>query len=140
MKKYLLDTHILIWLLSDRKKIDKNILEDIEYFQYFYYASVESLREIVILQSLGKIAIDDKIDKIITLLNGHQISIVPIELRHVQTLEKLPIPNIDVRLHNDPFDRMLISQAIADGYTIISADSKFPFYEKYGLDLLVNEQ
>ncbi|GHT12007.1 twitching motility protein PilT [Bacteroidia bacterium] len=141
MKKYLLDTHILIWLLADEtSKLNKGIREDIEYFQYSYYASVESLREIVILQSLKKITFDDSLDKIVSALAERQINIIPIELKHVRALENLPIPSIDTKLHNDPFDRMLISQAIADGYAIISADSKFPFYQKYGLDLLVNEQ
>jgi PIN domain nuclease of toxin-antitoxin system len=99
---------------------------------------VESLREIVILQSLNKIAFDDTLDEIVDALAERQIDIVPIELNHVRTLEKLPIPTINGRLHNDPFDRILIAQAIADGYTIVSADSKFPLYEKYGLRLLVN--
>jgi PIN domain nuclease of toxin-antitoxin system len=138
MKKYLLDTHILIWLLSNQKNINKNLLEDIEYFQYPYFASVESLREIVILQALRKIALDDDLDTIVTFLAERQIGIIPIELRHVRALEKLPIPQIDKKLHNDPFDRMLISQAIADGYTLVSSDEKFPDYEKYGLKLLIN--
>jgi PIN domain nuclease of toxin-antitoxin system len=138
MRKYLLDTHILIWLLSKNNRLDKSIREDIEYFQYSYYASVDTLREIVILQSLNKIAFDDTLDEIVDALAERQIAIVPIELNHVRTLEKLPIPTINGRLHNDPFDRILIAQAIADGYTIVSADSKFPLYEKYGLRLLVN--
>jgi PIN domain nuclease of toxin-antitoxin system len=42
-------------------------------------------------------------------------------------------------LHKDPADRLLIAQAIADNYTIISADHKFPFYERFGLKLLLND-
>ncbi|MCL1933424.1 MAG: type II toxin-antitoxin system VapC family toxin [Candidatus Azobacteroides sp.] len=135
---YLLDTHILIWLLDDDDRLNENIRDDIDYFQYTYYASVESLREIVILQSLKKISFALTINKIITDLQKRQIGILPVEAVHIKELEKLPILNINGKKHEDPFDRLLISQAIAGKYTIISSDSKFPYYKDYGLKLLVN--
>lgn len=64
MNHYLLDTHILIWLLNGNNRLNKNIREDIDYFQHQYYVSVETLREIVILQSLKKIELDYNLDKI----------------------------------------------------------------------------
>ena len=140
MSEYLLDTHILIWLLkNNRVKLNENIREDIEYFQHVYYVSVETLREIVILQSLKKISFTPTVDKIITDLQKRQIGILPVESAHIRELEKLPILSINGKKHEDPFDRLLISQSIAGKYTIISSDSKFPFYEDYGLKLLVNE-
>jgi len=135
---YLLDTHILIWLLDDDDCLDGNIREDVYYFQHTYYVSVESLREIVILQSLKKISFTSVVDKIITELQKWQIGILPVEAVHIRELEKLPILSINGKKHEDPFDRLLISQAIAGKYTIISSDSKFPFYKDYGLKLLVN--
>ena len=139
MTGYLLDTHIVLWLLTDKANLNKNIREDIDYFQHLYFVSVESLREIVILQSLKKIKFDDKLEKIITALEKRQVSILPIELKHIKTLERLPIQEKDGKQHNDPFDRMLIAQAIANKLIIISSDSKFPFYKSCGLKLLVNE-
>ena len=140
MNEYLLDTHILIWLLkNNRAKLNENIREDIEYFQHAYYISVETLREIVILQSLKKISFTPGVDKIIIDLQKRQIGILPVEAIHIRELEKLPTLSINGKKHEDPFDRLLISQAIAGKYTIISSDSKFPFYEDYGLKLLVNE-
>jgi PIN domain nuclease of toxin-antitoxin system len=139
MKKYLLDTHIIIWLLRNSSELDKNVREDIEFFQNTYFASVESLREILILQSLNKIELKDNLEKIIADLENRQISVLPIELKHIKELEKLPVYKENNNQHNDPFDRMLISQAIAEKITIISADKKFPFYKKLGLKLLVNE-
>jgi len=141
MNRYLLDTHILIWLLKDnREKLNENIREDIEYFQHVYGVSVESIREIVILQSLEKIQLDYDVEKIINFLENIQVNIVPIEIRHIKALEKLPILNINGKAHNDPFDRLLIAQTISDKYTIISSDLKFPFYKDYGLKLLVNKK
>ena len=141
MNEYLLDTHILIWLLkNNRVKLNENIREDIEYFQHTYYVSVESLREIVILQSIKKISFTLTVDKIISDLQKRQISILSVEPAHIRELEKLPIISINGKKHEDPFDRLLISQAIAGKYTVISSDSKFPFYKEFGLKLLINER
>jgi PIN domain nuclease of toxin-antitoxin system len=137
---YLLDTHILIWLLDDDdESLNKNIREDIDYFQHSYYVSVESLREIVILQSLKKIDLKDSVNKIVSLLTERQIKILPVEINHIEELEKLPILKIHGKTHEDPFDRLLIAQTIAGKYTIISSDAKFPSYKDYGLRLLINE-
>jgi PIN domain nuclease of toxin-antitoxin system len=135
MRRYLLDTHILIWLLTENKRLNKNIREDIEYFQHAFYVSVETLREIVILQSLEKITLHDTIDELVAKLNEHQIIIIPIEINHLKTLACLPA----FVHHSDPFDRLLIAQAVTHGYTLISADSKFSSYERYGLRLLINK-
>ena len=137
---YLLDTHILIWLLDDDIRLNKNIRDDIDYFQYAYYVSVETLREIVILQSLNKLSFIASIDKIITDLQKRQIGILPVEPNHIKALEKLPILIKNGKKHEDPFDRLLISQAIAGKHIIISSDSKFPSYREFGLKLLVNEK
>ena len=141
MNRYLLDTHILIWLLKDnRAKLNDNIREDIDYFQHVYYVSVETLREIVILQSLRKIAFNYSLERIIEILIERQINIISVDVGDIKTLEKLPILTINEKKHEDPFDRLLISQAIEGKYIIISSDSKFPFYKEYGLKLLVNEK
>jgi len=137
MKCYLIDTHILIWLLSDNNKLNWSIREDIEYFQHQYFVSVESLREIVILKSLKKISLS--LDMVITYLQQFQIKILPIETCHVKELENLPNLVINGNMHLDPFDRMLIAQSIAEKYTLISSDGKFPYYQDYGLQLFVNE-
>ena len=137
---YLLDTHILIWLLNKDSRLNKNIREDIDYFQHAYFVSVETLREIVILQSLKKITFTPALDKIVTDLQERQIGILPVEVRHIKALEKLPILALNGKNHEDPFDRLLIAQTISDEYTMISSDAKFPFYKDYGLKLLVNEK
>ena len=140
MNGYLLDTHILIWLLRGDNRLNKNIREDIDYFQHAYFVSVETLREIVILQSLKKIEFNYSLEKIVTILTERQVNIMAVEINNVKELEKLPIPNINGKTHEDPFDRLLISQAIASKNTIISSDSKFPFYENQGLQFVFNKR
>ncbi|MDR0232770.1 MAG: type II toxin-antitoxin system VapC family toxin [Dysgonamonadaceae bacterium] len=140
MINYLLDTHIFIWLLTDSDKLNNNIREDIEYFQHPCYVSIETLHEVVILQSLKKITLDYSLEKIVDYLKTTQIQILPLEINHVKALGKLPTNRIDKQIHDDPFDRMLIAQAIAEKLTIISSDGKFPPYCDYGLKLLVNKK
>ncbi|GAP71483.1 hypothetical protein SAMD00024442_13_4 [Candidatus Symbiothrix dinenymphae] len=138
MNRFLIDTHILLWLIHDNKRLDKNIRENIEYFQHPYYVSVESLREIVLLQLRKKIKLDYPVDKMVSILDERLITILPTKINHIRTLEKLPFIDIDGGKHDDPFDRLLIAQAIAEKYTLVSADNKFPRYRECGLSLLVN--
>ena len=140
MISYLLDTHIFIWLLTDSDKLNENVREDIEYFQHPCYVSIETLHEIVILQSLKKIVLDYSLEKIVDYLKAIQIRILPLEVSHVNGLGKLPTSKINKQIHDDPFDRILIAQAIVEKLTIVSSDSKFPPYRNYGLKLLVNEK
>jgi len=136
---YLLDTHILIWLLDNDSRLNEDIREDIDYFQHAYYVSVETLREIVILQSLRKISFIPSINKIIFDLQKRHINILHVKPEHIKELERLPILTINGKKHEDPFDRLLISQAISGKFVIVSSDSKFPFYKQHGLKLFVNE-
>jgi PIN domain nuclease of toxin-antitoxin system len=134
MNRFLIDTHILLWLILGDARLNKNIREDIYYFQHPYYVSVETLREIVILQSLKRINFGYSLAKTIGILAELQMTILPVKINHVQAFEKLPF----IKPHDDPFDRMLIAQAIAERYALVSADTKFPLYRDCGLELLEN--
>ncbi|OAV74664.1 hypothetical protein Barb7_01802 [Bacteroidales bacterium Barb7] len=73
-------------------------------------------------------------------LQERMIDIIPTQTNHIRTLKKPPVPIINGKAHEEPFDRLLIAQAIADRHILISSDAKFSFYKKYGLQLLVNEK
>ena len=137
-KGYLLDTHILIWYLQDKTKLNKNIAEDIDYFQHSYYVSVTSLHEIIFLIREGKMGTYDTISKIINDTQERQIQFLDIKPKHIEVLEKLSVPLIGRKEHKDQHDRIIISQGIAEGLTVISADSKFPLYKDKGFKLLEN--
>ncbi|OAV66352.1 hypothetical protein Barb6_02622 [Bacteroidales bacterium Barb6] len=79
-------------------------------------------------------------DEIVSDLQERMIDIVPTQINHIRALKNLPVPKINGKTHEEPFDRLLISQAIADKHILISSDAKFPFYKEYGLQLLVNEK
>ena len=138
-KGYLLDTHILVWYLQDKTKLSKDIAEDMDYFQYPYYVSVVSLHEIIFLIQEKKIKKYKDVSEIIKDVEDRQIRFLDIKPKHIEVLEKLSTPYIKNDPHKDQFDRTIISQAIAEGLTVISADTVFPLYKKdKGFKLLEN--
>ena len=135
MKKYLLDTHIIVWFLLDSKELSPNIREEIEYYQDIYYVSVASLHEITLLKEIKRIKTDKTISEIIGDIKKHNINILDIKENHIETLEKLSKPIFKNKSHEDPFDRIIVSQSIAEKMTVISIDSRFPLYKDKGFKL-----
>ena len=137
-KGYLLDTHILVWYLQDKTKLRQDLAEDIDYFQYAFYVSVASLHEIIFLIQEKKIKNHKNISAIIKAVQEKQMHLLDVTPKHIETLEKLSTPLIGKDPHKDQFDRTLISQAIAEGLTLISSDTVFPLYKDRGFKLLEN--
>jgi len=139
MKKFLLDTHIIVWFLSGDKRLNGHIEHSIRYFQDSYFVSIEALHEVVTLQELGnKIDLDFSIEQIAEMLETYNIKILPIDIKHLKTLEKLSVPKINGKEHHDPSDRVMIAQAITEKMIIISNDKKFPYYKDKGFNLIEN--
>ena len=139
MKKFLLDTHIIVWFLSGNKRLNNNVEYSIRYFQDTYYVSIEALHEIVTLQELGnKIDFDFDIEQIAEMLETYNIKILPIEIKHLKALEKLTVPRINGKEHHDPSDRIMIAQTIAEKMIMISNDKKFPHYKDRDFYLFEN--
>jgi PIN domain nuclease of toxin-antitoxin system len=114
------------------------VLEDIFDRNNEVFVSVESLREVVILQHLGKIELLMDQRTILHNLDEWGIRILDITQYHVLALEKLSYPVINGKSHEDPFDRMLIAQAIYESLTLVSSDMKFPYYKDPHFELLQN--
>lgn len=122
MNRYLLDTHILLWWLSDDKKLSKKNKDIITKSSTNIIVSTVSIWEIVIKKTLKKLESPDNIKEI---LYKNDFEILPITADHVLYLEQLPF------IHHDPFDRLLIAQSIVEKATFITADTIIP---KYGVD------
>lgn len=120
--RLLLDTHVLLWWLSDDRKLVKEAREIIANPNNDVFISAASAWEISIKASLGRLAIElDDLEEAIV-RNG--LRPLPIGLRHAVTAGRLP------DIHRDPFDRMLIAQASVEELRVISHDRVF---ERYGL-------
>ena len=118
--KLLLDTHIFLWLRNEPEKIPLHIMNVYEDMRSDVFLSMASIWEIQIKNQLGKLALDIPLNELIDqqcLKNGLQI--LPIETTHIYALKNLPAH------HNDPFDRLILTQAQTENLTLISADSVF---------------
>ena len=119
----LLDTHSFLWFMSGDEKLSSTaraILDDIE---NEVILSVASLWEIAIKASLGKISLERSFEDLIPQqLVSNEIGVLPIRLKHLAVLTDLPFR------HRDPFDRLLIAQAMAEGLPILTRDPAFLDY------------
>ena len=116
--KLLLDTHLLLWAASQPKRLSKSartLIEDTENELLF---SAASLWEITIKASLGRndFQVDPRRLRRALLDNGY--TELPITSEHAVSLDRVLVT------HKDPFDRMLLSQAIAEGITLVTSDEK----------------
>ncbi len=123
-KGYLLDTHVIIWLLSQPNKLSKQVQDIIQNPNNQLYYSLLSMNEIAIKASLGKIVLADNWQIIYqNLLVDKQVILLDMKWQAVTILQNLPFH------HRDPFDRMLIAQAMANDLALISADSHYALYD-----------
>jgi len=115
--KLLLDTHILLWAAAGSKQLSGNAVSLLTNSENKPLFSVASLWEIVIKHGLGRedFQVDVHVLRRGLLDNGY--SELPILSEHVMAVARLP------EIHKDPFDRVLVAQAITEGVTLLTADS-----------------
>lgn len=128
--KFLIDTHILIWLAVSPERISKSAFEIIENPQNDLYVSTVTLWEIAIKLSIKKLNLKGlEISDLVQICNEQEIKIVQLPISAVSKYRILPIKDN----HRDPFDRALIALCISDGYVFLTHDSKISQYEEDGL-------
>ena len=115
MTKYLLDMHTLIWLIQDSSKISNNVKEMLKLPGNFVCLSAVSLWEVAIKASINKLSLKRPFSNLLSDLQRTDILILQIEDSYLQNLYTLPF------IHKDPFDRLIISTALAENLTIITA-------------------
>lgn len=116
---YLLDTCIVLWALDNSPKLSKEFTAIIENIENTIYISVASYWEIAIKKSLGKLEVPQNW---IDFIEETGFSWLPIYPSHIHYLETL------LYLHSDPFDRILISQARAEKFKLLTVDEKILQY------------
>jgi len=118
----LLDTHAFIWFISGDASLPPKVLDAIKNVENKCFISIASLWEIAIKSSLKKLELKSDFNRIVDFLADNDIEILPITFDHLQRLLTLEFH------HKDPFDRIIISQALAERLTILSKDEHFPSY------------
>jgi PIN domain nuclease of toxin-antitoxin system len=122
MNNYLIDTHVLLWYIQGNPRLSTNTISIIDNPQNKVFVSKVSLWEIAIKVSIGKLTIHIPFEKLDDFLNDKEFIILDFNLFDLSILKTLPFH------HTDPFDRLIISQAINNNLRIISDDSKFSTY------------
>jgi PIN domain nuclease of toxin-antitoxin system len=117
--KLLLDTHILIWWLATDSKLSSTEINIITDPDNIIFVSAATSWEIAVKKMIGKL---DAPDDLPTALTANDFLKLPITIKHTQYLYQLP-PH-----HNDPFDRIMIAQAISDSLVFLTRDSKVLLY------------
>lgn len=125
--RLLLDTHIFLWYITGDQRLSKNFRESIENAEVVF-VSVVSLWEAVIKHAIGKLPLPDApYPWLATQRETHGFISLPVEERSLARLVELP------RYHDDPFDRMLVSQALGGDLVLVTVD---PVLAKYPASLL----
>lgn len=119
MQRFLLDTHVLLWWLDGSPELGPHCKDLIADQRNQVYVSAATTWEISIKKAIGKLEAPDDIDSIV---EDEGFSKLPISLYHGQLAGSLPM------LHRDPFDRMLIAQAQAEGLILMTTDSNIGQY------------
>jgi PIN domain nuclease of toxin-antitoxin system len=122
VERFLLDTHAFLWLIQGDTQLSERARAVIGDDANQLYFSVASLWEIVIKLNIGKLKIGHTIEDIYTLLAQLKIEILSIERSDINRYLTLPLH------HRDPFDRILIAQAIDRELVFVSADESFGAY------------
>lgn len=118
----LLDTHLLVWAMGSPERLPRGLAAMVEDRQNTPVFSVASIWELVIKKALGRegFEVEPALLRRVLLEEGWQE--LPIEARHVLAVAQLP------PLHRDPFDRLLLAQASAEGYLLITSDQQLAGY------------
>jgi PIN domain nuclease of toxin-antitoxin system len=122
MRRYLIDTHTFLWFCEGSSQLSPTAKLLIENSDHQIYLSVASLWEIAIKNSIGKLAIAGGYETVLNDLIQNDINILGINFNYTLIQNKLPWH------HRDPFDRMIISQAIGENMGIISREELFDIY------------
>jgi PIN domain nuclease of toxin-antitoxin system len=119
----LLDTHALLWFLTDSPKLPIGTRDVMKDLTNPTFVSMVSLWEVALKHSLGRLELHAEPERFFDLVEESGFSLLPIESAHILGMTRLALH------HQDPFDRLLIAQAQYEDLTIVSKDRMFSLYD-----------
>jgi PIN domain nuclease of toxin-antitoxin system len=117
---YLIDTHVLLWLDQAPDRLSQHLLDLLRDPSHEVYCSAASLWEIAVKQSAGKLMVAGMLPGLLTRYGFVEL---PVRARDAEAVRHLPMH------HKDPFDRMLVAQAIAENLVLVTGNSQMLVYE-----------
>lgn len=118
----LIDTHAIIWFITEDSKLPGKTKQLIESADNICFISLASYWELAIKNSLGRLDLGKPLIELFSVIEDSGFELLPIDLTHILTNAKLPFH------HYDPFDRVIIAQAVAEDLKIVTKDEKFQLY------------
>jgi len=118
----LLDTHAFIWFLNGDAQLNGKVKDVIADTSNKCFISIASIWEMAIKSGLGKLELKGGFDNISSFAFENEIEVLPITFEHLIALNSLEVH------HRDPFDRLIIAQALSEKLTVASVDSNFRLY------------
>lgn len=118
--RLLLDTHVIVWALEDPDRLAAGTRTAIETEENEVFVSVVSPWELAIKGPREGLLLRDDLE---AEADRRGFDLLPVHFRHTEPIGSMPYH------HRDPFDRMLVAQAIIDGLTIVTSDSKMTEYQ-----------
>ena len=120
--EYLLDTHTFLWFINGDKELSSRAKNIIQNDENIMFLSIASFWEIAIKLNLKKLSIDMTFDELKQEANKNDFQILPIQFEDTRIIATLEL------YHKDPFDRILIAQAIQNNLKMITKDLNFDRY------------
>jgi PIN domain nuclease of toxin-antitoxin system len=121
--QYLLDTHTFLWFINGDKQLSSKARSYIENLNNDIYISIASFWEMAIKLNLGKLDLEMSFKELYVEVDKNGFFLLPITFDHTNKLTNLSLQ------HRDPFDRIIICQALVDNLIIIGRDSNFHRYK-----------
>jgi PIN domain nuclease of toxin-antitoxin system len=125
--KYLIDTHVLLWITENSSKLPDKIKNIVLDERNSIYVSIVSAWEIAIKLGTGKLKVEGGLPEIKRLSDENGFIMLSVDWEYIHLLRNMPVH------HKDPFDRMLIATAVTEGMTLITIDENI---HKYNLSVL----
>jgi PIN domain nuclease of toxin-antitoxin system len=120
--RLLFDTHALVWWASDQAKLSAVALAHLTDPANELWLSAASIWELQIKIALGKFTLVDLLDVTVQQQTANGVGLLPITVEHALALRHLP------PIHKDPFDRILVAQALAEGASLVTSDAVLSRY------------
>ncbi|MCL2420990.1 MAG: type II toxin-antitoxin system VapC family toxin [Defluviitaleaceae bacterium] len=119
----LLDTHAIWWFLNGNEKLPKTAKEAIVNMDNTIFISMATIWEVAIKMSIGKLEFDGGIDGFIKAIVDNDFMLLEIDVEHIKATVDLPL------IHRDPFDRMIIAQAMVEDVPVMTTDENVLKYD-----------
>jgi PIN domain nuclease of toxin-antitoxin system len=117
--RLLLDSNTFIWMVGQPREMSATVRQELADPRNDRFVSIVSMWEIAIKVSIGKLTLPGELE---VAVEGMAARLLPISMAHVGRVQRLPFH------HRDPFDRILVAQAIEEGLTIVTRDRRIAAY------------